>query len=72
MTRMDFGSIEAIASANQKALQAVADLAQAEAIIKAVVEESRAETGNDPANLEYQQLVGCAKLSLKAIREAAA
>ena len=72
MTRMDFGSIEAISSANQKALQAVADLAQAEAIIKAVVEESRAETGNDPANPEYQQLVGCAKLSLRAIREAAA
>lgn len=72
MTRLDFGSVEAITSANQKALQAVAEPALAETIIKAVVEESKAETGNDPASPEYQQLVECAKLSLKTIREAAA
>jgi hypothetical protein len=72
MTRLDFGSVEAITSANQKALQAVTDPAQAEIIIKSVVEESKAETGNDPASSDYQQLVECAKLSLKTIREAAA
>jgi hypothetical protein len=72
MIRLNFGSVEAITSANQKALQAVTDPAQAEIIIKSVVEESKAETGNDPASSDYQQLVECAKLSLKTIREAAA
>jgi len=72
MQRLDSGSVESITSANQQALQAVTDPAQAESIIKATVEESREETGNDPANSEYQQLVECAKISLKTIREATA
>jgi hypothetical protein len=71
MTRLGFGSVESITSANQQALQAVTDPAQAETIIKAIVDESKAETGNDPTSSEYQQLVECAKLSLKVIREAA-
>jgi hypothetical protein len=71
MTRLDFGSVESITSANQQALQAVTDPAQAETIIKAIVDESKAETGNDPTSSEYQQIVECAKLSLKVIREAA-
>lgn len=71
MTRLDFGSVESITSANQQALKAVTDPAQAETIIKAIVDESKAETGNDPTSSEYQQLVECAKLSLKTIREAA-
>lgn len=72
MQRLDFGSVESITSANQQALQALADPAQPESIIKAIVEESKADTGNDPANSEYQQLVECAKMALKTIREAAA
>jgi hypothetical protein len=72
MTRLDFVSVEAITSANQQALQTVTDLDEAETIIKAIVEESKAETGNNPASSEYQQLIECAKLSLKAIRDAAA
>jgi hypothetical protein len=71
MTRLDFGSVELITSANQKALNAVADSTQVESIVKAIVEESKAETGNDPASPEYQKLVECAKLSLRIIREAA-
>jgi hypothetical protein len=72
MTRLDFVSVEAITSANQQALQTVTDLDEAETIIKAIVEESKAETGNNPASSEYQQLIECAKLSLKTIRDAAA
>ena len=72
MTRLDFGSVEVITTANQRALQEVTEPAQAETIIKAIVEESKAETGNDPANSEYQRLVECAKISLKTMREAAA
>jgi hypothetical protein len=71
MTSLDYSSVEAITSANQKALQTIADLAQAETIIKAVVEESKAETRNDIGSQEYQRLVECAKLCLKSIREAA-
>jgi hypothetical protein len=62
MTRLDFGSVEAITSANQQALEAMTDPAQVELNIKAIVEESRDETGNDPASSDYQQLVECAKL----------
>ena len=71
MQRLDSGSVESITSANQQALQAVTDPAQPESVIKAIVEESKADTGNDPANSEYQQLVECAKIALKTIREAA-
>jgi hypothetical protein len=71
MTSLDYSSVEAITSANQKALKAIAEPAQAETIIKAVVEESKAETGNDTASPEYQRLVECAKLCLKSIRESA-
>lgn len=72
MSRLDFGSVESITSSNDQALQAVSDPAQAESIIKTIVEESKAETGNDPASSEYQQLVECAKTALKKVREAAA
>jgi hypothetical protein len=72
MTRLDFGSVESITSSNDQALQAVSEPAQAESIIKTIVEESKAEIGNDSASSEYQQLVECAKTALKKIREAAA
>jgi len=72
MTRLDFRTVEEITSANQKTLQGMTDQAKAETIIKEIVEETKSETGNDPGNTEYQQLVECAKLSLKTIREAAA
>ena len=72
MTRLDFDSVEAITSANQQALEAMTDPTQAELNIKAIVEESKAETGNDLASSDYQQLVECAKIALKTIREVAA
>lgn len=71
MARIDFAVVEAIASANQIALKHGNDGGLAESKIKSVVEESKSETGNDPASLEYQQLVDCAKTSLKLIREVA-
>lgn len=70
MTRVDFATVDAIRSANDVALKAITDTAQAESIIKAIVEETRSETGNDPACPDYQQIVECAKISLKTIREA--
>ena len=72
LQRLDSGSVDSIASANQQALQKVLDIAGAENLIKAVVEESKGDTGNDPANPEYQQIVESAKLALKTIREVAA
>ena len=72
MARLDFRSVEVIVKANNESLLSITDLARAEASIKAAVDESKAETGNDPANLEYQQLVDCAKVALKSIRGAAA
>ncbi len=72
MARLDFRSVEVIVKANNEGLLSITDLAQVEASIKAAVDESKAETGNDPANLEYQQLVDCAKVALKTIREVAA
>lgn len=72
MTRLDFNSVEAITSANQLGLKTLSDPSEAENIIKAIVEEAKIETGNNPASSEYQQLIECAKLSLKTIRDAAA
>jgi hypothetical protein len=71
MARMDFAVVEKITLANQIALKSGVDGSLAEAKIKSAVEESKSETGNDPASLEYQLLVDCAKNSLKLIREVA-
>ena len=71
MASIDFAAVEAITSANQIALKSGFDGSLAEAKIKSAVEESKSETGNDPASLEYQQLVDCARNSLKLIREVA-
>jgi hypothetical protein len=69
LDHIDFPAVEAITSANQIALKPGVDGSLAEARIKSAVEESRSETGNDPANLDYQQLIECARTSLKLIRE---
>ena len=71
MASIDFAAVEAITSANQIALKSGFDGSLAEAKIKSAVEESKSETGNDPASLGYQQLVDCARNSLKLIREVA-
>jgi len=71
LQRLDSGSIDSITSANQKSLQTVTDTAKPENLIKAIVEESKVDTDNDPANSEYKQIVECAKMALKTIREAA-
>jgi len=70
MARMEFSIVEAITLANQKALLSTFDSSTAEALVKGVVEDTKAETGHDPSNGQYQQLVECAKISLKLIREA--
>lgn len=70
MKRLDFSTVETIIAANQAALKTSADLANVETIIKASVEESKRETGNDLASSDYQQIVECAKLALKSARGA--
>ena len=71
MTRVDFAAVEEITAANTLALKSQIDMNLAESLIKTAVEDSKTETGNDLANPEYQQLVECAKNSLKLLREVA-
>lgn len=69
MTRLDFDSVEQITLANQQVLRNAIDVDLAQSLIKGVVEAAKVETGNDPANRDYQQLIDCARISLKTIRE---
>jgi hypothetical protein len=71
MARIDFAVVEKITLADKIALKSGVDGSLAEAKIKSALEDSRFETGNDLASLEYQLLVDCAKNSFKLIREVA-
>ena len=69
ISRSDFASVEAIILANQVALARPFDKVKAEALVKGAIEEVKSDTGHDTANAEYQQLIECAKICLKSIRE---
>lgn len=71
MARIDFAVVEKITLADKIALKSGVDGSLAEAKIKSALEDSRFETGNYLASLEYQLLVDCAKNSFKLIREVA-